>query len=479
MRGTSGKATEKVLRVGLLTRVSVLDPHEAADDSGHMVLSQVFETPFRRTESGGVEPALFDGPLQSISNGTRPVVAGKIAAGIHFSDGTPLTAAHVVDSLVRGGRISEMATVRAESDRVVFGLSEPNPHFELALTQKWATVVLEKDGRLLGTGAFTLADDSTATRIRLARNPYYRKAVALQEVIFQTYAPSPSGGAEALIAAIEAGEVDFTNMLTREDASALSGVRKLFQPGSNTAILFFNVARPHLGDVRVRRALVAAIDRFRVAAACYANPTAFAARSPLPPHMSAFRDGARHAPADAKTLLGEVGSLPPLRMIVVWGPRPYVPKPVQVAELLAEMWREVGVEVEPVFTVDSADYFRRLRSGDYDLVLGGWIADTPDPGDFLEAILSSALIPLPGRPTSVTCNLSRWEDEETDEALRQLRKNPSEANIEAILQRVADEVPLFPLLYGPTIIVHGWRVRNFEPSTIGVGSFATLDVDEA
>ena len=49
----------------------------------------------------------------------------------------------------------------------------------------------------------------------------------------------------------------------------------------------------------------------------------------------------------------------------------------------------------------------------------------------------------------------------------------------AVLERVSREVPLVPLMYGPTVVAHAWRVKNFEPSPLGLPSLATVDVEGA
>ena len=49
----------------------------------------------------------------------------------------------------------------------------------------------------------------------------------------------------------------------------------------------------------------------------------------------------------------------------------------------------VGVRVDTIVSTDSEDYNERLDRGDYDLVLGGWIADTADPIDYLSSTVGS------------------------------------------------------------------------------------------
>jgi len=71
----------------------------------------------------------------------------------------------------------------------------------------------------------------------------------------------------------------------------------------------------------------------------------------------------------------------------------------------------------------SEAFFDDLSRGNYDLALAGWIADTPDPADFYEALLWSKM--AEGDNHS---NHSRWRDPAADEALTHFREAPTEEN---------------------------------------------------
>ena len=114
--------------------------------------------------------------------------------------------------------------------------------------------------------------------------------------------------------------------------------------------------------------------------------------------MSQWRDGLKFDLQEAGSQLAaaELGDLPPLKMMVMFGPRPYLSQPQAVARYVADQLGKLGLEVELETTRDSEDYFRRVTRGDYDLALTGWIADTLDPIDFLESCLAARAIPSPG-----------------------------------------------------------------------------------
>jgi ABC-type transport system substrate-binding protein len=239
-----------------------------------------------------------------------------------------------------------------------------------------------------------------------------------------------------------------------------------------------NSQRPGLDDARVRRAIALSIDRLEIAKLFYATATAFAATNLLPPMLGRGNDGLAYDPAKARTLLAGTGVRKPekLSLLLIFGPRPYLPNPRKVGEYIAAQIDKLGIATEVVPSANLQDYRARAQRGDYDLVLAGWIADTLDPVDFLAAALSSESIPVPDRKVVVGANLSRWNNRETDDALASLREEPRDDVRTTLLKRIADEVPLVPLMYGPTIYAHSWKVKNFTAAPLGIPSFWELDL---
>ncbi len=228
----------------------------------------------------------------------------------------------------------------------------------------------------------------------------------------------------------------------------------------------------------MRRAVAAAIDRVEVASLCYpTNPLAITARGLLPPMMSSWRDELRFDLVGASSLLAtkELGGAAPLRMLVMFGARPYLPQPQAVARYVVDQLGKLGLQVRIEPTRDSEEYYSRVGRGDYDLALAGWIADTLDPADYLESCLSTEAIPSPGE-ISFHANLARWRNETAADLLRRMRSEPGGQSQEALLRLVAEEMPLLPLITGALAYVHSFSVRNFQPDPLGVPDFAKLDL---
>lgn len=483
-------AVTKTLRVGVLTPVSTLNPREAQDFVSALAVQQIFETPYAQPATAGLppEPLLFQERLRqepsSPSSDGATTYSAAVRPGLRFSDGTPLTAQHIADSLAKADTLREQADVETRGDRVFFRLKRPNARFDLVLARRFAGITRDAGpalGGLVGTGPYVPAPGATLERLKLVRNPHAHKSAAIDEVEFQVYPPDAQGRPEALIAALEAGEVDFTNALSREDIMRLKNVRRWTEPGSSTAILYMNTERPGLDDARVRRAIALSIDRLEIAKMFYTSATAFAASSLLAPMLGRGSDGLTFDPNRARTLLAAPGVRKPdrLSLLLIFGPRPYLPNPRRVGEHIAAQIEKLGIGVDLVPTSAVKEYYGKVQRGEYDLALAGWITDTLDPVDFLEATLGSDSIPIPQHATVVGANLSRWRNKEADETLARLRHEPREDLRTALLKKVGEEVPLMPLLYGATIFAHAARVKNLSPTPLGKPSFADLNLQDS
>jgi ABC-type transport system substrate-binding protein len=468
-----------VLRVGLLSPIAGLDPREVQEHLSVLFMRQLFESPYKSRKTGGdVEPQLFAAPLRMERGRDGTVCRGRLRADARFSDGSPVTPEQVASALNRVEAVREICTVFAEGDEICFNVEGATDRVETVLGLRWSAIVLERDERILGTGPYAVAEPTGDEAIRLVRNEHHPQPAPIDEVHFVVYPPDSEGRPTALCEAIAAGDVDFTNVLPREAVSGLTGVRKLFRPGSSVALLYLNTEHPWLSKREVRQALALGIDRHQIASLSYSNPAAFIARSVLPPAMTNHRVRARTDIRAAREILAEFPPpSEPLRMLIVWAPRPYLPNPHAMAAELARQLEPLGVRLDIQQETTPEQYFERVRRSDYDLVLCGWMADTPDPADFLEALLASQMIPVMNKSAVIASNIARWADPKMDQFLAAFRSDPTEANLVAALDHVAEEVPLLPLTYGATTVVHRWELRGFSPDDDLEPAFATLDLD--
>jgi ABC-type transport system substrate-binding protein len=464
--------TTKLIRVGILSPINKLDPRDAVDYVSAVVLAQVFDTPYVSVRGeGAVRPQLFE-PLRR-ENGLSTQFSAEVRPGIRFSDGTPLTAEIAVRSLRNSSVLTAKGEVELRGEKVWFTLRSPNPRFELTLAQSSCAIVLDKALQLLGTGPFMFAQRpnlrllQAASSLNLVRNPHYAGTCAAEEVRFVSLPADDDGTPSRLIAALRAGEIDITTALSTGDLTThqLTGVSAAMQPSNSTAVLFFNTERGLLRSRELRTAIAQAIDVHEIASAAYSrNPAAFVASSVLPPSMGRSVNSTMLDRAGAARLIEAAGARGArLTMIVPWGPRPYLPRPLQVAQSIQKQLADAGIMLTLQMTRSSDDFFQCLYGGNFDIALAGWIADTPDPADFYEALLWSQSIG--GENHS---NYGRWKHDPTDAALARFRGTPSETHRHDLDRLIHDEVPFIPLMYGQSTAVHSRRLRNVAISPIGI-----------
>ncbi|MDA8020183.1 MAG: ABC transporter substrate-binding protein [Thermoanaerobaculia bacterium] len=447
------------ITVGLLSPFQTdFDPRFESDFFNHFLNWQVFDSPMRPSSDGrSAVPCLLDGPLRQLE-GRDSCWWARVCPGVRFSDGTELTPQHLVDSLRFSPAVREEIDVRLQDDKIVFQSRRPRGGIEWLLTHHAAVVVLERDGSYLGTGPYYNPTRNGVTN-RLDTNPYSQQKPSISTLELATY-PATGGSKQALIEAINRGDVDLTLGLGRDDVRLLRGVHHRMGQGRSTCYLYLNTQRPFLDDPAVRRALALGIDRSQLAEVSYERPQAFAATGVLPSSIGVMPDGIRTDVEAAREALGS--SIPdrPLRLIVIPVSRQYLPDPRATADALVDQLSDLGLSMKVDFPQDVRQYMDWIAEGDYDMVMAGWIADTPDPPAYLEAILSSQAVPGGDRSALLYSNKARYSSDEMDAALERFREDPGFKQLMEISHLIDRDRPLIPLLYGAEIAVSSWKIRT-------------------
>ncbi|EDM76538.1 dipeptide ABC transporter substrate-binding protein [Plesiocystis pacifica SIR-1] len=475
------------MTVGMLGSWEGLDPWEAQELFGVVVRQQCFESLYRRVEGElRHDPRFLAQPVRMETMGLngKPRYTTRLAEGLRFSDGRPVQPEDVARSLGRVATLREVTRIKAAgSGRVQFSTLVDDVDIEFQLAQIWSIIGKRGAGFWVGTGPYMIAEESQGASgevLILTRNPHWepgdRRKPTIERIAFRVYPVDERGRPTALREAVESGEVDFTLMLPRDVAKGLQGVRKVYQPGQSTAFLSFNCERRSLRNAAVRRALSSAIDPWQVARVCHDNPAAFAARGVLPPAMAPTeRSLPKYGAETAAAALAEIPDRPTrLKMLTVWGPRPYLPAPAEVAAVLVEQFEAVGVKVEVERAASPQAFFEAVRRGHHDLILSGHIAENPDPVDFLAALLSSKRSAAVDAAMASSTNIGRFRDPDMDRALARARADATQ--IAGVNQRFEECCPLVPLMYGASVAVHGWHVRDFDLGAQGIPYFADLSI---
>lgn len=155
---------------------------------------------------------------------------------------------------------------------------------------------------------------------------------------------------------------------------------------AGTNYLRFNVQKKPLDDLRVRRALVLAVDHDDLIKAVFlgtGTPTASLVPTSLWGHDPALKEY-KYDPEQAKKLLAEAG-YPNGFSIDLWAlpvVRAYMPNGRMAAEMIQADWAKVGVKAK-IVTYEWGEYLKRARTGEPDIAMLGITFDYPDPSQIL------------------------------------------------------------------------------------------------
>ena len=456
--------------VGLLASPPSLDPHRATDLVSAAIVSNVCEGLVRPRQGGGrPEPALAT-TWATVDNRSWTFT---LRAGVRFHDGTPLDADAVVKNLerlrrgagVRGAGRARRAPDRLdharEAERCVAGDALP------------AVLHVPEPARARRRERIRSGPDPSASRgtragqVLLSANPaYWGGPPRVASVVFERHP-----GEDSLVAALLAGAVDVTTAIGQRRLDALRGEPRVAldsQTGLNLALLSVNNERPPFADRRVRQALARAVDRDELVTRVlggHGEP----ARNPLPPSLWAYaprtKELVRDLPA-ARRMLAEAG-FPggfDVTLLAVDSPRPYLPDPLRVASLVRDQLAGAGIRVRLDQARSWPEYLARGSSGDYEMAVFGWQADSTDPNDFLLALLASESVG--------STNRSRYRSPEMDALLKRGRMAAGVQERRSIYEEAQRlfqrDMPWVPLYHVSVFTAYGRWVQGLTLGPTGV-----------
>lgn len=335
-----------------------LDPTAGAASSiAEVVLYNVFETLTKINSDGSVSPLLAES--WEVSSDLKTYTF-RLRKDVKFQNGEPFNAAAVKFSFDRAAAdkstnkdkrtFANLDTQVVDAHTVVLTHHEIDPDFLFMMGQATAIIVEPKSAasnasKPVGTGPYKLATWARGASVTLVAWSDYRAAqgIRIKRAVFR-FIPDPA----AQVAALLAGDVDaFPRVSPRSVPQFKSSPRFQVVVSNSRAktILAINNARRPLNDIRVRRAIAAAIDRKAVIAGAadgygvpigsYYVPTAFG-----------YVDTTGINPFDldkAKALMAEAGIKKPLTLTMTLPPAPYAR---QGGELIAAQLAKIGIQLK-------------------------------------------------------------------------------------------------------------------------------------
>lgn len=419
--------------------------------------------------------------------------------GTVFSDGSPLTSADVVNAFERNGEsdlygafLSFITAVSAPDERTVrFKLNAPMGSVlqaRLALVRVFPAALTDEQlaTKPIGSGPWCYETINAADGGRIsftANHRYTGPWPATCERMEWSVLLDDTRRTDELIdkdvMAMEAVPV------VRAEELAGAGATVEWVPGFNLPFLMFNCEKPPFDDVRVRQALLYAIDVDSLIGT-YMAGHARAATSLLPDYFRHYHRAATvysYDPEKARKLLAEAGVdelALTLRANDNWVST--------LAPAIAEDWKAVGVTAEVVL-LDTTALFADLST-------------EPEPGTLLpfDVVLS------PGDPSCFgndadliiswwygdnvwTRARSRWATTpafaEMAELLAEARSKTSEDEQQPLWNQcfdiIAAEVPLYPLFHRETATAW-WTAQldDYDPiSATGLNFLGTTPMRDA
>ena len=240
-----------------------------------------------------------------------------------------------------------------------------------------------------GTGPFKLKTWEKDSLLVLERfDGYHLGAAKLKNLVFKLFA----GYSMQLY---ESGEIDVTGVGTSDLDRVLDTSNPLNRElltGSSLSIYYlgFNVSKPPFDDPKVRQAFAMAIDVSKVIEVALkgrADPAAGYLVTGIPGFDSALQP-LPFDPARAKQLIAEskyqsVDKLPAITLFDYGSAG-------AAEQAIIGMWQQnLGVQVKVDAVTEITTYMNRMRNEDFQVHLGGWIADYVDAQNFLEVLFQS------------------------------------------------------------------------------------------
>lgn len=360
-----------------------LDPTTAAAAAiGEVVHYNILEGLTKINMDGSVTPLLAE---RWEIDPDGKVYTFHLRKGVKFSDGEAFDASAVRFSFERakapGSTNKDKKAVFDNISRidtpdpltVLVVLNQPDGNFLFRMGQNTAVILHPKSAggaatKPIGTGPFKLESWAHGSAITLTRNDAFRDpaAVKMKKVSFR-FINDPA----AEVAALMAGDIDgmprFGAIQSLQQFRGDPRFSVLTGGTECKTILSINNKKKPFDDVRVRRALAAAIDRKAVI-----DGSSEGLGKPIGSHMvptdAGYVDLTGMNPYDpdkARALLKEAGVATPLNVTLTLPPPPYAR---QGGEIVAAQLAKVGVNAK-IENVEWAQWLSGAFKGNFDLTL--------------------------------------------------------------------------------------------------------------
>jgi oligopeptide transport system substrate-binding protein len=492
-----------------------LDPARISDDVSTFIAAQLFEGLVRIDADYNVLPAVA-ARWRVADRGRRYTF--RLREGLRWSDGGPLTAEHFETAWRRNLRLGppaplthllyvienarafgerriddpEQVGVRALDDHTLeVRLEEPIAYLPQLLAHTVAYPLPRQVGQgspgsatdpeqIVGNGAYLLAEWRRGETLVLTRNPFYHGRFPGNVERVECPVIRDFG---SVLDSYATGVLEAVNMIGADPgaiarARAAFGHELVFTPHASTFYMTFRTDRSPFDDVRVRQALVHAVDRDALVREASEGQYLPADGGFVPPGMPAHSAGIGLAyDVDrARDLLGQAGypggqGFPSVSWLYSGrsAGEPVVP-------FMQRAWREnLGLELQAQ-SMDWGELVARRKLDPPHLSLIGWSADLPDPDGFLRATYHSS--------EGINAASCGWHNTRFDALVEEAARVADPARRMALYQEadrilVCEETAIMPLCYAQgRILIKPWVTMPRVPPALLNLKDIVLEPDE-
>jgi len=325
-----------------------------------------------------------------------------------------------------------------------------------------------------GTGPFKLKEWKIDEILVLEPNElYYGQPPAIKRVVYHLLAGSPMEMYE--LSEIDVAEVNEYYIDKASDERGPFYKELAVFPELSLFYIGFNTQKPPFDDVNIRQAFCHAVNKERVIKLTLKG-MGTKANGILPLNMPGYNEnmeGLNYDAAKAKSLIasskyGSVANLPPITLTISgWGGN--------ISEYLGAIiqdWREnLGVEVS-VRQLEPEIFSYFLKEEADEMFFSGWIADYPDPQNFLDILFH----------TGAEYNTGNYSNPEVDTLLDQAGVEPEETTRFTLYQQaeqiLVDKAACLPLWFDRSYLLIKPYVKNYELDAQGIPTLKEVYLNE-
>jgi oligopeptide transport system substrate-binding protein len=359
-------------------------------------------------------------------------------------------------------------------------LNSPTPYFNELVAfyplfpvcrecvEKYGAPEWTRPENLVNNGAFNLKLYRMRDRIRLIKSETYwnREHVKLNTVDILAV----KGDTTALNMYLT-GQVDWITTVPNAVIPEMKG-REDFHSTPMLTVYFYrvNVNRAPLNDVRIRRALNAAINKQEICDQIM-KAGQVPARSFVPPGLAGYESSlsGKYDVDEARRLLAEAGypngeGMPKVEILYNTNE-----DHATIAQVIQQQWSKLGIKCE-LRNLEWGTFLDTLSNTKYSVARSAWTGDYPDPNTFLDMFV-----------TNGPNNQTNWSNAEYDKLIRDSKYVGGAERLKILTQAeqiLMDELPILPIYFYVSKNMVNPKVKGFTSTLQDIHPLEMMSVEK-